>query len=105
MGYAAQVMLNRGVQLEKAGRALVMNYLQIVWAFVLSIVVLDYDPSAFEFVGAAIIICGTGAIMGFKALGKKEGKGIGEGTGADALEVSSIDTDFEQNKLVLGCSR
>ncbi len=55
----AQVYMTRGLQLEPAGRATAVGYLQIVFAAILGIVVLGERPDAWSVAGAIVIIGGT----------------------------------------------
>jgi drug/metabolite transporter (DMT)-like permease len=50
--WAGQGMLNRGLQLERAGTAASMNYLQIVWAFVIDTIAMHNAPAWTTVVGA-----------------------------------------------------
>ena len=60
--YLAQVMLTRGLHLEKAGRATAISYLQIVFAFVWGMLLFGEYPTSLSVVGAVLIIGSTGAI-------------------------------------------
>lgn len=55
VAFVGQVLLNRGLQLEKAAKAATMNYLQIVFAFVWQLIFLNEPPNIFSGIGAAII--------------------------------------------------
>ena len=55
----AQVYMTRGLQLEPAGRATAVGYLQIVFAALWGILLLGEHPDRWSFIGAAIIIGGT----------------------------------------------
>jgi drug/metabolite transporter (DMT)-like permease len=55
----AQVMLTMGLVAERAGRALSVGYLQIVFAMVWQTVLFDAPPSWTSIGGAALIIVGT----------------------------------------------
>jgi drug/metabolite transporter (DMT)-like permease len=55
----AQVYMTRGLQLEPAGRATAVGYLQIVFAALWGILLLGEHPDAWSILGAAIIIGGT----------------------------------------------
>lgn len=55
----AQVYMTRGLQLEPAGRATAVGYLQIVFAAILGIVVLGERPDTWSVAGAIVIIGGT----------------------------------------------
>jgi len=68
MGIAAtiaQVMLNRGLQLEKAAKATTMNYLQIVFSFIWELLILNNLPNYFSIIGAGLI-AGWAVIVLFK---------------------------------------
>jgi drug/metabolite transporter (DMT)-like permease len=58
-GYIGQVLMNRAVQLEKAGRAMSMGYLQIVFAFVESATIFGAPPFWWEYVGTAFVVSGS----------------------------------------------
>eukprot|EP01119_Soliformovum_irregulare_P003999 TRINITY_DN15015_c0_g1_i1.p1 TRINITY_DN15015_c0_g1~~TRINITY_DN15015_c0_g1_i1.p1 ORF type:complete len:291 (-),score=60.04 TRINITY_DN15015_c0_g1_i1:25-897(-) len=53
--FLGQVALNRGLQLEKAARATTMNYLQIVFAFILQVTLLKQPINVWSIVGAGMI--------------------------------------------------
>jgi len=53
---AGQILLNKGLQLEKAAKATAINYLQIVFAFIWEASFLHVVPSIWTFVGASIIL-------------------------------------------------
>ncbi len=55
----AQVYMTRGLQLEAAGRATSVGYLQIVFAAVWGLMVFGEMPDAWSFVGAAVIVAST----------------------------------------------
>ena len=56
---AGQVYMTRGLQLEAAGRATAVGYLQIVFAAAWGLVVFGEMPDVWSFVGAAVIIAST----------------------------------------------
>jgi drug/metabolite transporter (DMT)-like permease len=55
----AQVYMTRGLQLEPAGRATAVGYLQIVFAALWGVLLLGEHPDRWSVLGAAIIIGGT----------------------------------------------
>ena len=55
----AQVYMTRGLQLEPAGRATAVGYLQIVFAAILGFVILGERLDAWSVAGAIVIIGGT----------------------------------------------
>ncbi len=55
----AQVYMTRGLQLEPAGRATAVGYLQIVFAAIWGILLLGEHPDGWSILGATIIIGGT----------------------------------------------
>ena len=55
----AQVYMTRGLQLEPAGRATAVGYLQIVFAALWGVLLLGERPDRWSVLGAAIIIGGT----------------------------------------------
>jgi drug/metabolite transporter (DMT)-like permease len=55
----AQVYMTRGLQLEPAGRATAVGYLQIVFAALWGIILLGEHPDRWSVIGATIIIGGT----------------------------------------------
>src|SRR5687767_12954060 len=55
----AQVYMTRGLQLEPAGRATAVGYLQIVFAAIWGILLLGEHPDRWSILGATIIIGGT----------------------------------------------
>jgi drug/metabolite transporter (DMT)-like permease len=54
-----QVYFTRGLQLEPAGRATAVGYLQIVFAALWGVILLGERPDAWSVAGAAVIIGGT----------------------------------------------
>lgn len=52
----AQVYMTRGLHLEKAGRAMSVTYLQIVFAFMWGVLLFDEVPSLLSCLGAVIIL-------------------------------------------------
>jgi drug/metabolite transporter (DMT)-like permease len=55
----AQVWMTKGLGEELAGRAVAMNYLQIVFGTLWGILFFDETPSAWSFAGMALIFWGT----------------------------------------------
>ena len=55
----AQLALTRGLQLEAAGRATTVGYLQIIFAALWGVLFLGEVPSVLSLVGAAIIVVGV----------------------------------------------
>jgi drug/metabolite transporter (DMT)-like permease len=55
----AQVYMTRGLQLEPAGRATAVGYLQIVFAAIWGILLLGEHPDRWSILGATVIIGGT----------------------------------------------
>jgi drug/metabolite transporter (DMT)-like permease len=55
----AQVYMTRGLQLEPAGRATAVGYLQVVFAATWGVLLLNERPDIWSAVGAAVIIGGT----------------------------------------------
>lgn len=56
---AGQVYMTRGLQLEAAGRATSVGYLQIVFAAVWGLIVFGELPDVWGFIGAAVIVVST----------------------------------------------
>ena len=56
---AGQVYMTRGLQLEAAGRATSVGYLQIVFAAVWGLMVFGEMPDVWSFVGGAVIVAST----------------------------------------------
>ena len=56
---AGQVYMTRGLQLEAAGRATSVGYLQIVFAAAWGLLVFGEMPDVWSFIGAAVIIVST----------------------------------------------
>ncbi len=54
-----QIWLTKGLYLERAGRAMTMSYLQIVFAAVWGMLFFSEYPDAFSFTGAALVLGGT----------------------------------------------
>jgi len=55
----AQVYMTRGLQMERAGRATAVGYLQIVFAALWGILFFGEAPDAWSFAGAALIVGST----------------------------------------------
>lgn len=64
--YTAQVMLTKGLHLEKAGRATAISYLQIVFAFGWGITLFDEYPNALS-VSGAVLIVGSALLIALKS--------------------------------------
>ncbi len=58
----AQLLLTRGLREEKAGRAMTVGYLQIVFAAVWGVMFYHEIPDAWGFAGAALIVLGTAGV-------------------------------------------
>jgi drug/metabolite transporter (DMT)-like permease len=56
---AGQVFLTKGLQLEPAGRAMTMSYLQIPFAALWGLLFLSEYPDVFTFAGAALVLIGA----------------------------------------------
>ncbi|KAL3663020.1 hypothetical protein V7S43_011963 [Phytophthora oleae] len=57
--FCGQMLLTRGFQLEKAGVAAVMRYLQVVFVFILDSIILGEHIDHWSIVGAFIIVSGA----------------------------------------------
>jgi len=84
-GTAGQVLMNRvmasndafrtlgadgcvqGLQLDKAGRAASMHYIQVFLAFIFGMVLFHEPPHPVAVTGAVIIVCSAGAMAALKA--------------------------------------
>ncbi|OWY94935.1 hypothetical protein PHMEG_00035198 [Phytophthora megakarya] len=60
--FCGQMLLTRGFQLEKAGVAAVMRYLQVVFVFIWDSIILGEHINHWSIVGAVIIVSGAVAI-------------------------------------------
>jgi drug/metabolite transporter (DMT)-like permease len=71
-----QVYFTRGLQLEPAGRATAVGYLQIVFAALWGIVLLGERPDGWSVLGAAVIVGGTllVALRSQRAIGETVGE-------------------------------
>ena len=58
----AQVYLTKGLHIEKAGRALSMSYVQIVFAALWGFLFFSEIPNAFSIFGALLVVAGTVAV-------------------------------------------
>ena len=59
----AQVYLTKGLHVEKAGRALSMSYVQIVFAALWGFLFFSKIPNAFGILGALLVVAGTLAVV------------------------------------------
>jgi hypothetical protein len=73
--------MNRAVQLEKAGRAMSMGYLQIVFAFVESAFIFGTPPFWWEYVGTLFVVSGSALML------CKPKKAVGSVDGGGAVEL------------------
>ncbi|GIL58510.1 hypothetical protein Vafri_13460 [Volvox africanus] len=55
----AQLCLNRGFQLESAGRGAAINVLQVLFSFILDVAVLGDKPSLFSVGGSSLVAAGV----------------------------------------------
>ncbi|KAG2430121.1 hypothetical protein HXX76_010220 [Chlamydomonas incerta] len=55
----AQLCLNRGFQLESAGRGAAINVLQVLFSFILDVAVLHTRPSLLSVLGSALVAAGV----------------------------------------------
>jgi drug/metabolite transporter (DMT)-like permease len=62
----AQLYMTRGLQMERAGRATSVGYLQIVFAAAWGILFFGEVPDAWSVAGAALIVGSTLALIGFR---------------------------------------
>ena len=53
-----QVFLTKGLHLEKAGRAMSMSYVQVIFAAVWGFLFFRETPNSLSVVGAGLILCG-----------------------------------------------
>src|SRR5690606_19614763 len=58
-----QIALTRGLHLERAGRAMSVGYLQVVFAFVWGALVFGTIPDAASLLGAALIVASVLLVM------------------------------------------
>ena len=59
LGWVAQEGVSKALQIEKAGRAASINYLQVVVAFLADIIVFDADIQGTDIIGAFLIVSFT----------------------------------------------
>jgi drug/metabolite transporter (DMT)-like permease len=59
---AVQVLQTKGLALERAGRAISVNYLQVAFSIILQWAVFAEAPTIYMLAGAALIFCGTYAV-------------------------------------------
>ncbi|KAG2430123.1 hypothetical protein HXX76_010222 [Chlamydomonas incerta] len=55
----AQFMMNRGFQLESAGRGAAINVLQVLFSFILDVAILHNRPSLLSVLGSALVAAGV----------------------------------------------
>ena len=58
----AQVLLTKGLAIERAGRATSIGYIQVVFAMIWQLVVFGDPPTVWTMTGAAVILAGTLAV-------------------------------------------
>ncbi len=75
--YVAQICLTRGLQLEKAGRATAITYLQIVFAFGWDMLIFDQYPTALSSLGAVLIVGSALTIAWVRARQRSASSGDG----------------------------
>ena len=73
-GFLLQFLLTEGLQREKAGRAMNLMYLQLVFALVVERLIWGTTPPVESLVGAALIIASAVALSLQKGAGKGDGK-------------------------------
>lgn len=65
LGAGAQICINRGLQLEKAGPATSMRFMDIVLSYIWQVVILHESVDAFSIIGATLVsLCLI--LIGFK---------------------------------------
>lgn len=62
MGFIGQLLMNRGLQIEKAGPAALMRNLDIVLAFIYQITILHITPTPWSIAGAVLILTCTSIV-------------------------------------------
>lgn len=67
LGFLGQLCLTRGFQLENAGAASVMRYLDVVFVFIWDSTLLHERVSAWSLLGA-VIICGCAIIIAVRKM-------------------------------------
>ncbi|KAG5438191.1 hypothetical protein PCANB_003042 [Pneumocystis canis] len=58
-GFLAQILLTKGLQIEKIGRASATIYLQIIFSLIYDKIIWGKNPDIWSFLGIALIIIGT----------------------------------------------
>lgn len=66
MGSIGQLLLNKGLQLDQAGRGASMGYLSIAFAYVYGFFFFDEIPHWSGLVGMALIVCASACILYFQ---------------------------------------
>ena len=59
LAFGAQCLLNKGLQLERAGPATLMRNLDTVFAFIFDFTILHHKPNLFSVIGASLILLVT----------------------------------------------
>lgn len=67
LGFVGQLFLTRGFQLESAGTASVMRYLDVVFVFIWDITLLHEQVNEWSAVGA-LIICGSAIAIAIRKM-------------------------------------
>ncbi|GIL81675.1 hypothetical protein Vretimale_1264 [Volvox reticuliferus] len=83
---AAQLCLNRGFQLESAGRGAAINVLQVLFSFILDVVVLGDKPSRLSVGGSSLVAAGV-LFVALSSDRRVVPTGGHERSGADAVDA------------------
>lgn len=71
--HIAQVLMTKGLHLEKAGRATAVSYLQVVFAFIWGMLFFEEYPTASSIAGALLIVGSTIGVAWANARDDKDG--------------------------------
>ena len=94
LGFAAQFLINRGMQFTPAGVGSAMRYMDVVWALIFQVAVLGAPPSPYEVGGCALI--GTSIVA---ILLRQRRKNAAAAAAAEMSRISSNSSSFSVPSL------
>ncbi len=102
MGSIGQLLLNKGLQMDQAGRGASMGYLSIAFAYVYGFFFFDEVPHWSGVVGMALIVCASACILYFqwsaKRLQKEKDAAAARVAAASQIELDVV-TDGNDSRM------